>query len=146
MLAVKGARWSLRSPLPAWGVFALSVAAMLLLAPSAIVIGLLALAMFLAALSERNNPEGSAVLRHLAPVGAVSFGIYLLHPVIETIVLAVVWRKMAAFGLPVDFYLFLPVPMAITVLVAMASDRWFEKPVAQRLLAALSASPRRAAG
>ncbi|WP_377291638.1 acyltransferase family protein [Rhizobium sp. SG2393] len=146
MLAVKGARWSLRSPLPAWGVFVLSVAAMLLLAPSAIVIGLLALAMFLAALSERNNPEGSAVLRHLAPVGAVSFGIYLLHPVIETIVLAVVWRKMAAFGLPVDFYLFLPVPMAITVLVAMASDRWFEKPVAQRLLAALSASPRRAAG
>ncbi|SIQ76159.1 Peptidoglycan/LPS O-acetylase OafA/YrhL, contains acyltransferase and SGNH-hydrolase domains [Rhizobium sp. RU20A] len=138
MLAVKTSRLRLASPLPAWLAFGLAIGAMLLLAPAAIILALLALAMFLAALSERNNPAGSSVLRYLSPAGAVSFGIYLLHPVIETILLAVVWRKLSGIGVDLNFYIYLAMPMTITVLVAMASDRWFEKPLANRILSAMS--------
>ncbi len=146
MLAVKGSRLRLASPLPAWGVFCLAIGAMLALTPAIIVVALLGAAMFLAALSERNNPEGSAILRHLSPAGSVSFGIYLLHPVIETIMLAVLWRKLSSLGLPLNFYAVLWVPMLVTVLVAMASDRWFEKPLANRILATTLGQRRAVAG
>lgn len=129
MLLVRQSRWQLQSHLPAWSAFALTIAAMLLVWPAFLIVVLLAVSMFLAALAERNNPDGARHLRLLAPLGAVSFGIYLWHPVVETLVLAIGWKHgIAPLGL-VNFYVFLLVPMAITVIVALASDRWFERPV-----------------
>lgn len=129
MLCARGSRWPLRSHLPGWLAFATAITGMLLLWPSYVTVLLLAVSMFLAALAERHNPVGARWLAALAPAGRVSFGIYLIHPVVETILLAVVWRHFVEpLGL-MSFYVFWLVPMAVTVLVAMVSDRYFEKPV-----------------
>jgi peptidoglycan/LPS O-acetylase OafA/YrhL len=128
MMLARDSRWKLRSHVPAWLVFAISVVGMLLFWPSYVTVLLLGLSMFLAAVAERNNPAGARWLSVLSPIGRVSFGIYLIHPVMEAILLAVIWRR---FIEPLDimsFYVFWIVPMAATVLVAIASDRYFEKP------------------
>jgi len=133
MMLARESRLQLRSHALAWGLFALAMAGMLMLWPSYLLVGLLALAMFAAAVVERNNPEGARFLAVLSPAGRVSFGIYLWHPVVETALLAVVWRHgIAPLGI-LSFYQFMVVPMIATVLVAIASDRYFEKPVSDRI-------------
>ncbi len=133
MLLARDSKLEWRSHTLVWTAFAVAIGGMLMLWPSYLIIGLLGLAMFLAALVERNNPQGARFLAVLSPVGRVSFGIYLWHPVIETVLLAVVWRHLLEpMGL-LSFYQFMFVPVVVTVLVAMASDRYFEKPVSEAL-------------
>jgi peptidoglycan/LPS O-acetylase OafA/YrhL len=133
MMLARDSKMQLRSHSVAWGCFALSIAGMLMLWPSYLLVALLAVAMFFAAVVGRNNPDGARFLAVLSPAGRVSFGIYLWHPVVETALLAVVWRHaVAPLGI-FSFYQFMIVPMIATVLVAIASDRYFEKPVSDRI-------------
>jgi peptidoglycan/LPS O-acetylase OafA/YrhL len=125
-MAVRDSRWRLTSHAPGWLVFALSIAGMATQQPSYLIVALLAASMFLAALAERNNPDGSAWLKPLHPVGAVSMGIYLIHPVIEAIFFSVLWRKVVEPMGVVNYYVYWILPIVVTVLVALASARWFE--------------------
>ncbi|MDQ0318336.1 peptidoglycan/LPS O-acetylase OafA/YrhL [Pararhizobium capsulatum DSM 1112] len=133
MMCARDSRWQLRSHLPAWGVFAISIVGMLLLWPSYVTVFLLALSMFFAALAERNNPADAEWLSVFSPAGRASFGIYLIHPMVETILLAIVWQHFLAPLEVMSFYVFWIVPMVATIFLAMASDRYFEKPVSERL-------------
>lgn len=141
-MAVRDLPISLSSPVLGWLAFAVAVIAMLAGQNNYLILALLALSMFLSAAAETNNPRGSAWLAPLHPVGRVSFGIYLLHPVIETILLAAVWRWFLA-PLGVGFLPMLAVTVVVTVLVAMASDRTFEKYAAERFHAFAGALTRR---
>jgi peptidoglycan/LPS O-acetylase OafA/YrhL len=129
-VAVRDSRWKLTSHQPAWIMFALSIVAMLSQEGSYLILMLLAGSMYLAALAERNNPGGASWLKVLSPIGQVSFGIYLIHPVIETVFFSVLWRKLIAPTEMVGFYVYWLVPMALTIVVAMLSARYFETPAA----------------
>lgn len=132
-VAARDSRWRLASHAPAWTVFALSIAAMATRQDSYLIVALLALAMFCAAVAERNAPARSGYLAFLHPVGRVSLGIYLIHPVIEAVFFSILWRKLIEPTGAVDFYAYWFAPMIVTVLVAVASDRWFEGPTARYL-------------
>lgn len=129
-IAARDSRWTLKSHAPAWICFGLSIAAMAMLLSSYMIVGLLGLSLFLAAVAERNNPDGSRFLAPLHPVGKVSLGIYLIHPVIEAILFAIVWRKLVEPLGVADFYTFWLLPMLVVIVVALASERWFETPLA----------------
>ncbi|MFB2553084.1 acyltransferase family protein [Ensifer soli] len=133
MLLVRDAGITLRSHLWAWAGFALTATAMLMAWPSYLVLAILSVSILLAAVVEKNNPDGARFLAPLSPVGRVSFGIYMWHPVVETVMLAVVWRFLVEPLGVIGFYQFWFVPMALSVLVAYLSDRYFEKPVGDRL-------------
>lgn len=129
-IAARDSRWALTSHAPAWICFALSIAAMAMLLSSYMIVGLLALSMFLAVVAERNNPAGSRLLAPLHPIGKVSLGIYLIHPVIEAIMFAIVWRKLVEPLGIVGFYTFWLLPMLTVIAVAVLSERYFETPLA----------------
>lgn len=129
MLLARDMTIKLRSHAVAWALFGFAMGAMLLLWPSYVVVALLGIAMYAAAVVERNNPQGARYLAILSPAGRVSFGIYLWHPVVETVVLAIVWRRLIEPLGILTFYQFLVVPMFLSVVVAILSDRYFEKPV-----------------
>ncbi|PYE86337.1 peptidoglycan/LPS O-acetylase OafA/YrhL [Phyllobacterium leguminum] len=88
----------------------------------------MAFAVFLAAVAERNDQTTPVYPRWLRPFAAVSFGIYLWHPVVEAVMFGLVWKRLVAPLGIVDFYAFLPLPMIITMIVAVLSYRWLEKP------------------
>lgn len=132
-IAARDSRWMLRSHAPAWIMFGLSVAAMATLQSSYVIVGMLGLSLFLAALAERNNPEGSRNLIPLHPVGKVSLGIYLIHPVIESVMFAIVWRKLVEPLGVMSFYVYWFIPMLIVIAVAVASERYFETPTANAI-------------
>jgi peptidoglycan/LPS O-acetylase OafA/YrhL len=108
---------------------------------SYLILMLLAGSMYLAALAERNNPGGASWLKVLSPIGQVSFGIYLIHPVIETVFFSVLWRKVIAPTEMVGFYVYWLVPMALTIVVAMLSARYFETPAANWINARFGREP-----
>jgi peptidoglycan/LPS O-acetylase OafA/YrhL len=136
-VAVRDSRLKLSSHLPGWLTFALAIAAMASQQNAYVIVLLLAAATFLSALAERNNPNGALYLKPLHPLGRVSFGIYMIHPVIETLLLALVWRKLVEPLEVVGFYTFWLVPAMTVLVVAMASDRYFEGPVSSYLNARL---------
>lgn len=132
-MSARDSRWQLTSLAPGWIVFGLSIAAMATRQPSYLIVALLAASMFLAALAERNNPRSSAWLAPLQPLGQVSLGIYLIHPVIEALFFSLLWRKLVEPSGMVGFYVYWIVPMVVTVAVALASMRYFETPAANLL-------------
>ncbi len=149
-IAVRDSRWKLKSLLPGWLFFIAAIAAMATLQNAYVIVLLLAAATFLAALAERNEPEAAYYLRPLHPIGRVSFGIYMIHPVIESILLAVVWRKIVEPMNVVGFYTYWYLPALSVIVVALLSDRYFEGPVSRYLNArfggaATSAAERSAA-
>ncbi|MBA8907348.1 acyltransferase family protein [Aminobacter ciceronei] len=144
-VAMRDSRLKLSSHLPGWLTFALAIAAMATQQNAYVIVLLLAAAMFLAALAERNNPDGALYLKPLHPFGRVSFGIYMIHPVIETLLLALVWRKLVEPLEVIGFYTFWLVPAATVMVVAMASDRYFEGPVSQYLNSRLGVEKPKAA-
>ena len=88
---------------------------------------LLALALTATALAETARPDSTAMLAPLMPVTRVSFGIYLLHPVMEFVFLTVIWQRvLEPLGI-IDFYVYWTLPMVATVAVAMLSDRFVER-------------------
>lgn len=142
-VAVRDSRWGLRTHLPAWVMFAISIVAMLGEENSYLILALLAASMYLAALAERNNPGGARWLKPFSPVGQVSFGIYLIHPVIETVFFSVLWRKLIGPTEMIGFYVYWLIPLTVTVVVAMLSLRWFETPVANWINARFGKEPAR---
>jgi peptidoglycan/LPS O-acetylase OafA/YrhL len=132
-IAARDSRWVLKSHAPAWVMFGLSIAAMATLQSSYVIVAMLGLSLFLAALAERNNPDGARILVPLHPVGKVSLGIYLIHPVIESVMLAIVWRKLVEPLGIVSFYAYWTIPMLIVIAVAVASERYFETPLANAI-------------
>ncbi|MCP1198937.1 acyltransferase [Notoacmeibacter sp. MSK16QG-6] len=98
-----------------------------------LVLTALAATLWLAALAERDNPHGMAWMRPGLPVLAVSFGIYLWHPVLEAIYLKGIWRIIEPI---VDFridWLFIPAAIS-TIVVALVSHVLFEKPIGDWLI------------
>ncbi|TKT82393.1 acyltransferase [Aquamicrobium sp. LC103] len=132
-VVVRDSNWQLRSHAPAWIVFGLAIAAMATLQNNYLILFLLMASIFLAALAERNNPDGSRLLTPLHPIGTVSFGIYLIHPVLETTVLAIVWRRLIEPMEIMSFFVFWTIPMVMTIAVALLSYRYFETPVSKYL-------------
>jgi peptidoglycan/LPS O-acetylase OafA/YrhL len=84
--------------------------------------------------AERNDRQGSAYLAWLHPVGKVSLGIYLLHPVIETIFLSVLWRKVIEPLGVTSFYVYWLLPAAVVIVASILSERHFERPVGRILV------------
>ncbi|PRD44293.1 acyltransferase [Phyllobacterium phragmitis] len=116
------ARW------PAWLAILASCTLMQLQVDYYYSVAVMAVAVFLAAVAERNDQKTFVYPKPLRPFAAVSFGIYLWHPVVEVVMFGFVWKRLLAPLGATDFYLFLPLPMAITMVVAVLSYRWFEKP------------------
>ncbi len=93
-LLVPNVRWTLRSPVYAWATFTLAIWRCSTSRNGYLVLALLGLSVTFAAVSGQNNPEGSGLLRVIHPVGKVSFGIYLIHPVVEAIFFSALWRQL----------------------------------------------------
>ncbi|MBB2972405.1 acyltransferase [Mesorhizobium sp. RMAD-H1] len=117
------ARW------PAWLIILASCTLMQLEVDYYYSVIVMGIAVFLAAVCERNDQKTPVYPGFLRPFAAVSFGIYLWHPVVEVFMFGLVWKRLVAPLGIIDFYAFLPIPMAATMIVAVLSYRWFEKPV-----------------
>jgi peptidoglycan/LPS O-acetylase OafA/YrhL len=133
------------SHLPGFLALGLAVATMLLQASPYLTIALFAAAMLFTASAETARPDSTRILAPLASISRVAFSIYLLHPVMETLFLSLLWKRVLA---PVEpslalFYAYLAVPMAATVAVAVLSERFVEPRLAR--LVAGPGKPRRAA-
>ena len=128
-------RSTLRSSLPAWLFIAVAVSGMHLGVSPYISLIIIALALYFAAISERNAPDSYRFLDVFAPVANVSFGIYLWHPVMEAIFLSLAWRRWVEPTGYVDFYVWLLVPTILTVLVSLLSYRLVEAPANNFILA-----------
>lgn len=140
-IAVRDSRLRLTSHLPAWALFVAALVAMVTQQDSYVIVGVLALAMFCAAIAERNRPENSSYLVFLHPVGRTSLGIYLIHPVVEAIAFAVVWRMLVEPRLETGFYVYWVLPAVAVILVAILSERYFERPSAKLINGLSGASP-----
>lgn len=131
---------------PAWLTMLAAIVTMQLKWPPYLSYALVVAALYLAAICERNTPERARWLDFAAPAATVSFGIYMWHPVIETMTFHYVWPKLIApTGL--GFYAFLPIPMVASILLAWLSyhtyERWTGKWIAARLGALAKARQRR---
>ncbi len=124
----------LRSHLPGWIAFAASLYAMWFWWDGYVVLGLLALAALLASIAEANNPEGSRWMRIFDPLGRITLTIYLVHPVVATLMLGVVWRMILAPSGTIGFYVYLPVVIAVTLLASFFIHHLFEGWAAKRVL------------
>ena len=112
----------------AWGVLACVFVAMFSDANIYLTLALFGVAITLAALAEGVGPAETAWLEPLTPVASVSFGIYLWHPVIELFAYALVWKRILGLDDPLYFWPFMLLPMGLTIVVAMLSARYFERP------------------
>lgn len=124
----------IRSTAPAWLLMIVTVIGMHLGAPTYLSFLLIAVALFLAAVAERNAPERTALLDIAAPVSNVSFGIYLWHPVMEAVFLSLVWRHLVGPAGWMNFYLFLLIPIVLTVVVSLLSYQLVERPANNAIL------------
>ncbi|NMG41624.1 acyltransferase family protein [Chelativorans sp. ZYF759] len=134
-VVVARSRSGLTSQAPGWILFGVALAAMGFRLESYVIVLLLALAMYFAAIAERNRPEATTYLAPLHPLGKVSLGIYLIHPVVESVLLAIVWRwwidPLVSSNL---FYAFLIVPALVVFALSILSDRFFERPVGKAIV------------
>ena len=85
---------AIKSPWPAWILIFTACTGMQAGWPPYLSLFLIAVSLFLAAISEKNAPLRSAWLDIFAPLTAVSFGIYLWHPIFEALLICFVWRQL----------------------------------------------------
>jgi peptidoglycan/LPS O-acetylase OafA/YrhL len=130
---VRDSRWRLRSHVPGWALFGLSIVLMWNGLAGYPALALLAASIFLAALSERNNQDATLLLKPLDPLANASFSIYLIHPVVASLMLGIIWRKVLEPLEIMDFYAYWLAPMAVSVVLALLSARHFEAPLAKVL-------------
>ncbi|WP_062208805.1 acyltransferase [Aureimonas sp. AU12] len=124
---------AVRSHLPGLGFLALAVAAMLGEFSPYVSLVLLFLAILFVGLSETARPRSTAVLAPLMPLTRLSFGIYLWHPVMETIFLSLLWKRVIEPTGTVSFYLVWLLPMAASIAAAFLSERFLEGRIARVL-------------
>lgn len=143
---VRDSQWRLRSPVPGWALFGLCIVLMWNGLAGYPALALLAVSIFLAALAERNNQDATLLLKPLDPLANASFSIYLIHPVVASLMLGILWRKVFEPLGGVDFYVYWLAPMAASVALALLSARYFEAPLAKLLnerFASISAGARK---
>lgn len=126
---------ALKSPWPAWALILIACVGMQASWAPYLSIFLIAVALFLAAISEKNAPQRSAWLDMFAPLTAVSFGIYLWHPIFEALLISYVWRQFVEPSGVISFYPFLILPMVLTCLTAWLSYFLLEKRITNGILA-----------
>src|SRR5690606_20701650 len=73
------------------------------------------------------------LLKLFDPVANASFSIYLIHPVVASLLLGIVWRHVLGPLDVADFYVFWLVPVAVTVVLALLSVRYIQTHVAKGL-------------
>ncbi|ALN71118.1 acyltransferase [Aureimonas sp. AU20] len=95
-------------------------------------------AILLIGLSESARPNSTRVLDPIMPLTRVSFGIYLWHPVMETLFLSILWKRVVAPTGWIDFHVYLLLPMLASVLVAYAWQYSLE----ERFAGFLAGTPR----
>ncbi|MCR9124049.1 MAG: acyltransferase [Phyllobacteriaceae bacterium] len=124
-----------------WMFLGLSIATMFAGMGTYVALALIGCAIVCVALVERQPDSASPLLTALAPVTMLSYGIYMWHPVLETVFFSDVWKLV--FGAPETglFYLFALVPAVATFAVAALSLRFFENPAARAIMA-LGTRPR----
>lgn len=132
-MLVRDSRWRLRSHVPGWAAFALGVVLMWNGLGGYPALALLAVAIFLAAVAERNNQDATLVLKPFDPLANASFSIYLIHPVVASLMLGFLWRRIVEPTGAIDFYIYWLAPMVVSVVLALLSARYFEAPVAKML-------------
>lgn len=133
-VAVRESRLTLTAHWPGWSLFGLSLVAMATSQDAYVVVGMLALAMYFAAIAERNDPDGSRYLAWLHPVGRVSLGIYLIHPAVEAIFFSILWRHLIEPLHVVGFYVYWFVPALVVIALSILSERRFERPVGKMIV------------
>ncbi|WP_295808051.1 acyltransferase [uncultured Nitratireductor sp.] len=114
------ARW------PAWIAILLACTSMALQFDIYISLLILAAAVFLAGVVERNDPDRYTYPAFLRSAAAVSFGIYLWHPVTESIFFSYVWGHHIQSPSILLFFAYTGGVMFLTVIIAMVSFRLFE--------------------
>ncbi len=85
-------RLKFRSHWPAWLVLGAAIVSMQMKWPAYLGYFLVIVALFLAAVLRTQCAERAAWLEFAAPAAAVSFGIYMWHPVIETLIYTILGR------------------------------------------------------
>ncbi|MCR4267498.1 acyltransferase [Nitratireductor sp. ZSWI3] len=134
---VKSSPWRIASRTSAWLAILLACATMVLRLDIYVTLALLGAAVFLGGLVERNDPDRYTYPAFLRPAAAVSFGIYLWHPVTESLLLSFVWNQYIASPSSAVFFAYTGFVMLVTVFVAIASLRLFESVLAGTILKAL---------
>ncbi len=123
----------------AWGFLTLVFWAMFSDANIYLTLTLFGFAISFAAFADRTGGNGTRWLQPLMPLAAVSFGIYMWHPVIEMFAYSVVWKRILGGGDATLFWLYIPLPMLATIVVALLSARYLEKPMGKRIGTAFEA-------
>lgn len=123
----------------AWGFLALVFWAMFSNANIYLTLTLFGFAISFAAFADRSGTDGTRWLEPLTPLAAVSFGIYMWHPVIELFAYSLVWKRIIGGGDVTLFWLYIPLPMIATIVVALLSARYLEKPFGKRIEAGFEA-------
>ncbi|WP_051540689.1 acyltransferase [Ahrensia sp. 13_GOM-1096m] len=117
-----------------WAVMGITIIAMFLSVNFYLIIAMMALALVLSAIAEHENPQGLAWMRPILPVLAVSFGIYLWHPVVETVMLSFIWRHYLGDIAPFAIEWFMLLAGVMSIAVALASHHFYEKPLGNWLV------------
>lgn len=130
---VRDIRWNLRSQVPGWTIFGLCIVLMWNGLAGYAALTLLAVSIFLAALAERNNQDATLVLKPFDPLANASFSIYLIHPVVASLMLGILWRMVLEPAGVLGFYVYWLAPMAASVVLALLSAHYFEAPLAKLL-------------
>ncbi|EAU43309.1 acyltransferase [Fulvimarina pelagi HTCC2506] len=109
----------------------LAVTCMLTLQPWYVIFALLILSLLTSSLAEVQNPRSTEALAFAMPVTAAAFGIYIWHPVFEFIFLRAIWDRWLETTGWISFYVFMVLPMLITIVVAVGSFRLLEPAMAK---------------
>jgi peptidoglycan/LPS O-acetylase OafA/YrhL len=125
---------TVKSTLPAWATIIATVLGMHLGWSPYFLFAMIAFALFLAAVAERNAAQANSWMDAFAPIANVSFGIYLWHPVMEAIFISLMWRRFIEPTGLINFYVWLLVPMGMSVLVSLLSYRLIERPANNAIL------------
>ncbi len=131
---VAGSSSTIASRAPAWVAIIAACTSMALQLNIYVTLALLGIAVFLAGLAERNDPERYTYPAFLRPAAAVSFGIYLWHPVTESLFFSFVWSHFIASQSSLAFFAYTAAIMLLTVGVAITSYQLFEARLAGVLL------------
>lgn len=100
-------------------------------------LALIGLSIYLAAITERASPNQASWIDPLLPATMVSFGVYLWHPVLELVFYSAIWRRLIDSESQLLFWIFMLAPSLMTLVVAMASAQYAEKPIGKWLKSAL---------
>ena len=119
----------------AWLVLGASVIMMFADVHAYPILAAIGLAIVLAAVAERHAREDNGVMIAIAPITVLSYGVYMWHPVMETICFSVIWRLLLGAPQTIWFYPFALFAGFATIAVAYISLRFFEVPAANAIMA-----------